>query len=191
MVTSRTDNLSAMTVMAESLPLITKLIREHAAAIATAEVPSIGVAAQALVDRLQTDYAADWQSWVEAHVAELVADRLRTELGEARRRSSRRIVEDAHSVFADRQVTVAPSSISRPLDALWHVGDSYKPARLMTRGDWLAVADHRSKMARSLRWEAAYATAVARRLPDDTTLTGDVIDDTALLELHASVEPAA
>lgn len=141
----------------------------------------------AMREQHPTELAAWLQDRAEWLVIRLAGDRLRDE---------RKLVRGSRGNFAAYAKAMeaggdVPETVVGALDVRYRVAadNTQRALRDMTAVDLRFVVTDREKEAAALKLEAAVLRAIAKRLPDDKTKVGDVLDEHQVYEIRKKLQP--
>ena len=131
-----------------------------------------------------------WREFTDEVVSEVVITRLRSHFARIRTAAVRneRLTRRRGTLTALHRDTTtavergeAPPS---PLDAKYATGSGWKRLGSLKRPELLALAHHRSSLARANGIEAVFLAALAERLPDDNTTVEEIVTADDITNLH-------
>jgi hypothetical protein len=162
---------------------IDQAIRDRAQVLSANGDFTIREEAVRLAEHLRTTNLPMFERWAEEVIAETIASRLRSTLQRARNQAVR---NERTSVFADFADAAANGEEPSPFDARYSVPgtNAWKQLGSMNRLDLLAIANHRSSLARANGIEALFFQTLADRLPNDTVTVAETLDADTIIIIH-------
>lgn len=154
----------------------------------TGFVPAIE--AQRFVAEMREKHPTEFVAWLQDHAEWLVLNLTRDVENKAARaagsgNSQRAFRSYAHAMDMGQQMDRGALTVTYRVNA----ENLRRTLADMTAADLKFAADYRETTANTLKLEAAFLRAIAKRLPDDTTKVGDVLDEHQVYEIRKKLQP--
>lgn len=169
--------------------LIETLLREWFKDNKSGFVPSIE--AQKFVAAMREQHPTEFTAWLQDRAEWLVLNLMRTnEMLKARNagagsNSRRSFANYAAAIESGKE----PNQPALAVTYRVNLENMRRTLADMTAVDLKFASEQRESQANSLKLEAAFLRAIAKRLPDDTTKVGDVLDEHQVYEIRKKLQP--